>query len=96
MTPADTTTGSAGDDGRSEDSDSATQPTGPAPSASDLKKAAEQIPDGPNVESSPWELQAARGETPLEGPRSDDDPVMGDRGVQGESEDTKAKASSGK
>jgi hypothetical protein len=44
----------------------------PAPSARDLKQAADNFTEGPNVEFSPWELQAARGETPLEGPRADD------------------------
>ena len=44
----------------------------PAPSARDLKQAADDFTEGPNVEFSPWELQAARGETPLEGPRADD------------------------
>jgi hypothetical protein len=44
----------------------------PAPSARDLKRAADDFTEGPNVEFSPWELQAARGETPLEGPRAED------------------------
>ena len=44
----------------------------PAPSARDLQRAADNFTEGPNVEFSPWELQAARGETPLEGPRADD------------------------
>ncbi|MDB5826040.1 MAG: hypothetical protein JWQ73_260 [Variovorax sp.] len=44
----------------------------PAPSAADLKQAADNFTEGPNVEFSPWELEAARGETPLEGPRADD------------------------
>jgi hypothetical protein len=30
------------------------------------EKAAEAYPDGPNVESSPWELEAARGKLPPE------------------------------
>lgn len=42
----------------------------PAPSAQDLKKAADDFTEGPNIEASPWELEAARGETPLEGPRA--------------------------
>jgi hypothetical protein len=53
----------------------------PAPSPLDLKKAMDQIPDGPNVEASPWELEAACGETTLEGPRAEDDPVADDKGV---------------
>jgi len=44
----------------------------PAPTARDLKQVADDFTEGPNVEFSPWELQAARGETPLEGPRADD------------------------
>jgi hypothetical protein len=44
----------------------------PAPTPKDLKKNLDDIPDGPNVENSPWELKAARGETPLEGPRAED------------------------
>jgi hypothetical protein len=32
----------------------------------DIKKGPESYPDGPNVESSPWELDAARGEVPKE------------------------------
>ena len=43
----------------------------PAPSPADLKKAADEFTEGPNVEASPWELQAARGETPLQGPRAE-------------------------
>lgn len=49
-----------------------TGPGHPAPSAQDLKQAADEFTEGPNVEASPWELQAARGETPLEGPRAED------------------------
>jgi|GEM_PF-6509498 len=44
----------------------------PAPSPGDLKQAADAFTEGPNIEASPWELQAARGETPLEGPRAAD------------------------
>lgn len=47
--------------------------TQPAPTPEDLKKSMDDIPDGPNIESSPWELKAARGETPLEGPRAEAD-----------------------
>ena len=32
-----------------------------------VAKGAEAYPDGPNVESSPWELEAARGNPPKEG-----------------------------
>lgn len=39
----------------------------PAPSPEDLKRAADTFTEGPNVEASPFELQAARGETPREG-----------------------------
>lgn len=31
-----------------------------------VAKGAESYPDGPNVESSPWELEAARGKLPKE------------------------------
>lgn len=31
-----------------------------------VAKGAESFPDGPNVESSPWELEAARGKAPKE------------------------------
>jgi hypothetical protein len=48
------------------------EPGQSAPSARDLKQAADDFTEGPNVEFSPWELQAARGETPLEGPHADD------------------------
>ncbi|MDH6590304.1 hypothetical protein M2165_000193 [Variovorax sp. TBS-050B] len=44
----------------------------PAPSPEDLKRAADTFTEGPNVEASPWELQAARGETPREGRHADD------------------------
>ncbi len=44
----------------------------PAPSPGDLSRVAQDFTEGPNVEFSPWELQAARGETPLEGPRAED------------------------
>ncbi len=44
----------------------------PAPTPGDLKTALEDFTEGPNIEASPWELQAARGETPLEGPRAND------------------------
>jgi len=47
-------------------------PDRPAPTAADLQQVANSFTEGPNVEFSPWELQAARGETPLEGPRADD------------------------
>ena len=45
----------------------------PAPAPEDLKKSMESMPEGPNVEFSPWEVQAAKGETPLEGPRAGQD-----------------------
>jgi hypothetical protein len=45
----------------------------PAPSPEDLRESMERIPEGPNVEYSPWESKAARGETPLEGPRAGKD-----------------------
>ena len=32
-----------------------------------VKKGAESYPDGPNVEASPWELDAARGKLPDKG-----------------------------
>ena len=48
------------------------EPPEAAPSAPDLQRAAENFIEGPNVEFSPWEVQAARGETPLEGPRAED------------------------
>jgi hypothetical protein len=53
----------------------------PAPGPSDLKKAMEQMPDGPNVAPSPWEVEAARGETALEGPRVEDAPVEDGKSV---------------
>jgi hypothetical protein len=53
----------------------------PAPDPLDLKKAMDQMPDGPNIEASPWELEAARGETTREGPHADDDPVADEKGV---------------
>lgn len=34
------------------------------PARPGIAKAAEQFPDGPNVEASPWELDAARGKLP--------------------------------
>lgn len=49
----------------------------PAPTPEDLAEALKAIPEGPNVEASPWEVNAARGETPLEGPR------VGDKDAQG-------------
>mgnify|MGYP003575624503 CR=1 FL=1 len=45
----------------------------PAPSPEDLKRAADTFTEGPNIEASPYELAAARGETPREGPRADGD-----------------------
>lgn len=44
----------------------------PAPTPEDLKQAADTFTEGPNIEASPYELAAARGETPREGPRADD------------------------
>lgn len=44
----------------------------PAPSPEDLRRAADTFTEGPNVEASPFELQAARGETPREGRHADD------------------------
>lgn len=35
-----------------------------APAKPDVKRGPEAYPDGPNVEASPWELEAARGRTP--------------------------------
>jgi hypothetical protein len=37
-----------------------------APSKPGIRKGPEAFPDGPNVESSPWELEAARGNLPKE------------------------------
>lgn len=45
----------------------------PAPNAKDLQQSLEQMPEGPNVEFSPWEQEAARGKLPLLGPRADDE-----------------------
>ena len=39
-------------------------PGGPAKPG--IRKGPQSYPDGPNVESSPWELEAARGKTPKE------------------------------
>ncbi|RYY78877.1 MAG: hypothetical protein EOO24_43965 [Comamonadaceae bacterium] len=47
-------------------------PSHPAPTPADLKEVADTFTEGPNIETSPWELQAARGETPLEGPHAQD------------------------
>ena len=44
----------------------------PAPTTEDLKSTADDYLEGPNVEYSPTEVKAARGEVPLEGPRSHD------------------------
>ncbi|WP_225783743.1 hypothetical protein [Xenophilus sp. Marseille-Q4582] len=44
----------------------------PAPTAAELRRTAETFIEGPNVEYSPDEVKAARGEVPLEGPRADD------------------------
>ncbi|MEZ2299225.1 hypothetical protein [Variovorax sp. RCC_210] len=44
---------------------------GPAASPGVLASVARNFTEGPNIEASPWELSAARGETPLEGPRAD-------------------------
>lgn len=55
-----------------EDAAGGAEPAEAAPTASDLKRAADSFIEGPNVEFSPGEVQAARGETPLEGPRADD------------------------
>ena len=41
-----------------------------APSPRDLEKAAENIPEGPNIEADPGAADAARGKVPLEGPRA--------------------------
>ena len=49
----------------------------PAPTPEDLKKAADAIPEAANVEASPWEQAAAKGETPLEGPRAADTDAQG-------------------
>ncbi len=45
--------------------------TSPAASPRVLAKVASNFTEGPNIEASPWELSAARGETPREGPRAD-------------------------
>ena len=37
---------------------------------SDIQKGPQSFPDGPNVESSPWELDAARGKPPKHDPGS--------------------------
>jgi len=52
-------------------------PRAPRPTPDDLKKAVDAIPEGPNVEASPWEQAAAKGETPLEGPRPGDTDAQG-------------------
>jgi predicted metal-dependent hydrolase len=44
----------------------------PAPTPADLRQAAEDFIEGPNVEASPWEVEAARGHTSLEGPHAQD------------------------
>lgn len=44
----------------------------PVPLARDFKRVSNEYTEGPNIEASPWELEAARGEAPLEGPRPDD------------------------
>lgn len=49
-----------------------TAPNRPAPTAADLQQTARDFIEGPNVETSPHEVEAARGHTPLEGPRAQD------------------------
>jgi hypothetical protein len=43
-----------------------------APTPEDLQDALQAVPEGPNIEAGPWELRAAEGQTPLEGPRVGD------------------------
>jgi hypothetical protein len=38
-----------------------------APAKPGIRKGPESYPDGPNVEDSPWELDAARGKLPKDG-----------------------------
>lgn len=46
-------------------------PGAPAPSAQDLKKGLDAMPDGPNIEADPDAAKAARGQVPLKGPRAE-------------------------
>jgi hypothetical protein len=57
----------------------------PAPSAKDLKKGLETMPEGPNIEADPGAVDAARGQVPPEGPHAKERPA-------GEAADPKAPA----
>ena len=45
-------------------------PGAPAPSAEDLKKGLDTMPEGPNIEADPGAVEAAQGQVPPEGPHA--------------------------